>query len=438
MSEDIHSNSKGSKNPNSRNPAAGGGVRSSSSQHPPLVGKHQASQISPFQKGIFSACKAMDLPVPKNEISNFAEAYASANSGLKFKFHSDDIEKAKEIFQNKYRPPPQIQHSKNPNNLFRILMKEGKSMGIEHTLLIDYLNWYIKNRVSQDIAENPCSDVITQGIAEMIREISPGGVMFKNICEHGLSPTTIGEPMFEKIMKMKWSPKNGHIWALQKCPNIRDLQKALFFEKPKIPKPNGQVSNTGYVEQYKNVACFVAGVFFYPDGTTGFFTQEPNRGSVDPVYDPAIKDLPAIIWSTSIGTLNSVFQKDHDRINDAMRECCAIGGICYVGSEPDGNDITPTRHFQITTENHLRNEQEEALFKRGYPNLKEQLPHDDAFLRSNPEYKRLADEAMTKKFKGIPVPLYSEIEHEDAVTAEGSGQCAENAEPLSWGAAAEL
>ena len=88
-------------------------------------------------------------------------------------------------------------------------------------------------------------------------------------------------------------------------------------------------------------------------------------------------------------------------------------------------------------ENGQRHYQEELLFTRKYPTKKEQLPHDDAFLRSNPEYKRLADEAMAK-INGIPVSLYSKIEHEEAERAEDSGQCAEDAASLSWGAAAGL
>ena len=84
-----------------------------------------------------------------------------------------------------------------------------------------------------------------------------------------------------------------------------------------------------------------------------------------------------------------------------------------------------------------RDYQEKTLFTRKYPTKKEQLPHDDAFLRSNPEYKRIADEAMAK-INGIPISLYSKIEHEEAERAENLGQCAEEYRPNDWGAAAGL
>ena len=42
------------------------------------------------------------------------------------------------------------------------------------------------------------------------------------------------------------------------------------------------------------------------------------------------------------------------------------------------------------------------------------------------------------KINGIPVSLYSKIEHEEAERAEYSGQCAEEYRPNDWGAAAGL
>jgi hypothetical protein len=332
---------------------------------------------------------------------------------------------------------PQIQHSKNPNNLFGKLLKVGNSMRFEHSLLINFLKSYTKG-VSPYIAENPRSEDINKGIGEMIKEISPGAVMFKNICEHGLSPITIGEPMFEKIMKMKCPPQNGHIWALPKCPKIRNLQKTLFFERPRgIPNHNYR---RGEVHEYKNVGCFVAGVCFHPDGTTGFFTQEPSKGGVKPDYEPDfMKDLPAIIWSTSIGSLIPVFHIDYVRLQNEMDEHSNGAGTawyCSAGTA-DMDDFVSKTMMEMMIENGQRDDQEKTLFTRKYPTKKEQLPYDDAFLRSNPEYKRLADEAMAK-INGIPISLYSKIEHEEAERAEDSGQCAEDAESLSWGAAAGL
>lgn len=430
MSEHNHSYSRGSKNPNSRNPAAGGGVRSS--QHSPAVGNFtsgpQASQISPFQKAIFSACKAMNLPVHKNEISNFAAAYASANSGLKFEFNPSDIDTAKEIFQNTYRPQPQIQHSRNPNNLFEILKKEGKSMGIEHRLLIDYLKWYTTNRVSPDIAENPLSDVITQGIAEMTREISPGAVMFKNICEHGLSSETIGPDTFRMLMMMRNAPKPGHIWTFKSCPKPDDLIKAITFKK---------------VGKWKYVTGFIKGIYFLPTGEIIHFNF-PNfkETKVNKIF---MVGHPAIVWASHVG--QAVFARrtqDYAGVETKVllevSETNSYGRPQAYTNERGADAVREIGKYVGLLMGAIIKEDEDRFFNREYVTVdeKKQLSTEHELeIRSEPAHQAACNEAMAK-INGIPVSLYSKIEHEEDERAEDSGQCAKEHPPDDWGAAAGL
>ena len=131
------------------NPVARGGVGI-------FASGGQASERSSFQKAVFSACSAMNLPVPRVEISNFAEAHASANPRLKNEFDPTDLEAAKQLFERTYRPQPRIQLSRNPDNLFGQFLREARVQGFtSEEDRISFAKWYTSQEHILHIAENP-------------------------------------------------------------------------------------------------------------------------------------------------------------------------------------------------------------------------------------------------------------------------------------------
>ena len=131
------------------NPAARGGAGISASGG-------QASERSSFQKAVFSACYAMNLPVPRVEISNFAEAHASTNPRLKNEFDPTDLEAAKQLFERTYRSQPRIQLSRNPDNLFGQFLREARVQGFtSEEDRISFAKWYTSQEHILHIAENP-------------------------------------------------------------------------------------------------------------------------------------------------------------------------------------------------------------------------------------------------------------------------------------------
>ena len=103
---------KGPSDSSSKNPAAGGGVRSSSSQHQPAAG----TPNSPFRMAIFTLImkKAEQFNVVVNftEVQNFARDYADENPPInppKGKiFRQEDVEAAFERFASQHpQPAPQ-------------------------------------------------------------------------------------------------------------------------------------------------------------------------------------------------------------------------------------------------------------------------------------------------------------------------------------------
>jgi len=453
MSASKHLHSKGPQNPNSKgpqdpnskskNPAAGGQVRSVSSPHSPAVGNFakggQAPQeASALAKAIFcritESAKEHRVRVFKTDVETFANHYASSMPGKMRKFEQSDVEQALEVFQASFQPPapapapsppppPPPPHQRNPNNLFGHLMRSANSWGLPGDLLIRWLKWYTGQPHICPIAENPSNEDLTRGYHAMVNDISPGAEMFRKVCDHGcVSPETVGWMNFQKIMEMNPPPKNGHIWAVEKCPCTIRLQEALYFKK---------------IGDLKHVCCFVAGICFLPDGTTSTFTREPFRRKA-PLHDPNFMvGQFALVWSTKIGPFNYVHVTDHEEIARQLKEAKGTGGM-YYGNGADRFGVISYRHLTTSLDGGAREVEEEFRLSRDgnfiRPDQREELPCDDKSLRSDPTYKRLANEAMAQ-IGGIPVSLCEGAEEAEHYCGEDSDHGGEEAKP-SWGAAA--
>ena len=348
------------------------------------------------------------------------------------------------------RPSPQLSHTqeeiehaipafnqlqpRNPNNMFGQLLVFGrKNLKIREDVLVKWLKEYTVLPHIFPVAENPTHNHIAEGCTVMTDEISPGAVMFRNVRKYGLSPETVGWMNFQKIMGMNHPPQNDHIWALPSCPPPRELQGALYFKK------FGEL----YLKQFgelNHVCCFVAGMCFHPDGSTAVFSQEPSskKHSKKPFHrhNPNhMIGMPALVWTTTIGEFKHCFHPPEDKLADARDRHQGCGNIFYAGRE-----VISRRHLEgslyldyreADLENRLQMDGSYVL-----PCDRNELPCDDEFLRSDPTYKRLADEAIAQ-IGGIPVSLCSTLGHEEAErAAEGSyHHGGEEAKP-DWGAAA--
>jgi hypothetical protein len=320
------------------------------------------------------------------------------------------------------RPPP---HLRNPNNLFGQLRTFGRSLGIQDHVVVKWLIEYTSRPEICEIAETPRHQNFVEGCDAMVREISPGARMFRDVCDHGLSPETVGTETFKNIMEMRHPPQNGHIWAVPKCPGLRKLQGTLFFKNPKIPE----------CDWCTNVCCFVAGLCIHPDGTTASFTQEPREGA-NPGNSPKhMEGHFAITWTTTINKIKVVYHPDHDYFEEEMEAARGTGNAVY-STAFGRSEFTSVDRLQVCIETDHREMFEKLALSNKViiPMDKEELPNDNKFLRSDPTYKRLADEAMAQ-IGGIPVSLCSTFGHEEAERAEDSDHGGEEAKP-DWGAAA--
>lgn len=375
----------------------------------------QASERSPFQKAVFSACSAMNLPVPRNEISNFAKAHASANSRLKKEFNPTDLEAAKQLFERTYRSQPRIQLSRNPDNLFGKLMKEGKNMGVEHNLLIDYLKWYTTNRVSPDIAENPRFDDVIQGIAEMTRDISPGGIIFQNILRDGISCETLGESGFFKLNQMKERPQAGHVWAIPSCPPLDTLLDALCIKR------------AGPCE---NIVCSISGLSIKPNGEISAFKLflPKQHHVIEFPKRTHMEGYPAIIWSTNVSVykLNQIQSYvDPEFVNERIYGRNADGeidfepGVC-VGPGQLNEYAGDGKMAFINTEQDMQNELHDMVFSQTValkPTYAENLGPDNSYIREIPEYQNACNTNLSK-FGAVSLRLC--LESSVALASEAS------------------
>lgn len=234
MKKQNNSKSFGPKNPNSKNPAAGGQVRSESSLHSPAVGnvaeRGQKPKEVPFIRAIVScisnSAKEYGVSVDFNNVVSFAKHYASSIPEIWYQFPQSEVDQALIVFQESHRlpapapapsPPPRPQQPsqpRNPHNLFGQLMAVAKQWNLPRDLLLSWLKWYTRQPHIFQTAENPTHEEFIIACTEMERQISPGAQIFRDVCEHGLSPETVGPKTFHELMESRNAPHSDHIWAV--------------------------------------------------------------------------------------------------------------------------------------------------------------------------------------------------------------------------------
>ena len=356
-------------------------------------GQAPKPDISPFQKAIFAACKDTKLPIPYGEISRFAESQAQAYPGKQRKFNQENVNAIRNLFVSTYKSQSKPTH--NPNNLFGHLLREGRKLGIEEELLQDYLKWYISQPNISKISENPRQEDIDSGYYRMLREISPGANMFKNVCREGISPDTIGHNQFAEFIRH--NPPSEYMWAFDECPPLIEVQKRMCFKK------------CGRLE---NISCFMAGMFFNPDGKIGFFKQSTKRERPDPEHQIG---APAVLWPFRVGHyVNIPSSSNKDGLNSYSASGDYVGLSERVGAISSADykgfmDIVPR-----VAENIRQGEMDEIL--------------------KNPDYFKACKEAMDK-IGGIPVSLNLESSHQEVVNNTQYTQNQNRPSNNGWGAA---
>ena len=301
-------------------------------------------------------------------------------------------------------------------------MRLAKSWDLPKEVLISWLKWYTRQLHICPIAENPGNDDLTRGYNEMVNDISPGAVMFRNVCEHCLSPETLGSETFHELMRMRNGPKPGHnIWAFESCPNPIDLQRAITFKR---------VGDWGHVSGY------IKGFYFQPNGEVVHFNYPGYK-----VNSISMVGCPAIVWASHVGqAVYTKRAKDFAGVElDIYVECAdtnMYGQSCaYTSGRDDYANLDML--VGLSVGNRMR-EDREAFFGRRYVTAtsKENLSREhECAIRTNPGYQAACNEAMAE-IGGIPVSLCSTLGHEEAErAAENSDHGGEEAKP-DWGAAA--
>ena len=428
----------------SKNPAAGGRVRSSSSPHSPVVG----TKYLHFTQAIFSKIKKEaekdGIELNLHEVQEFARAYPDANPPINpprgMIFGPDHVAAAFERFKEQYQPPqpapqpaPQsAQQPRNPNNLFGQLRTLGRRLGIPDETLIDYLKWLTSLPRNREIAENPSAEDVEHGYHQMLQDISPGAEMFRNVVEHGLSPETLGSTNFRKLTEMKNGPQHGCIWEIQRCPHPRKLIQKLSFKEG--------------VAGVRNLSCFVSGFFIEPNGELVHFNcpDKRKKNSVGWARDDMV-GKPVIFWTSEVGQV--IYTKTQGQFDCGQHDYTL--GVGRRGADYSGGDISYDHQGKVCTWGKLKGdaldeemkEDRHAFFAREHvtapekENLHVGKNHSlDREIRSDPEYQAACKEAMAQ-IGGIPVSLCSTLGHEEAVKAEGPDHCGAAATD-GWGAAA--
>lgn len=185
MSGNKHSNSKGLQNPDSRNPAAGSGVRSSSSLHSPAVGNvaggRKAPTSSPFISAIvsciMSSSRKFKMIEVYQKVVDFATTYASSMPAKLKRFEQDDVNQALTVFQEEYAKTQQTQAraklSRNPDNLFGKFLRKARLLGITtEENIISFAKYYTTREVSPEVVENPTQEEIEAMLLFFRQEIA--------------------------------------------------------------------------------------------------------------------------------------------------------------------------------------------------------------------------------------------------------------------------
>ena len=426
MSGNKHSNFMGSKNPNLKNPAAGGGVRSSSSPHSPAVGTQDSAFVRAIISNILTHAKKKKVPVTHDEARFFAIAYAEANPPINLprgrQFEQEHVDAAFEQFKKQYQPPQPAPQPRNPNNLFGQLLRLGRPLGIQNEILIQYIRWWTSLEGIREIAENPSEEDVNNGYHEMVKAISPGAEIFRNVSERGISSETLGPENFRKLMIMKNCPQHHQVYGIESCRNLRKLIYALSFKE---------------VAGFSHVSCFITGFFIELDGRVVFFNYPDFKNSGTGWNRNDMEGKPVFFWASKVGSVK--YRKTQEQF-DAGQHDYTLGvgpkGAGYSGEsisyDHQGNVCKFAKlkkdalHQEMTDDKH-------DFFARPHvtapekENLDVGMNHElEREIRRNEEYRDACREAMAR-IGCIPVSMCSTFGHEDAVKAEESDQSGEAA-----------
>jgi hypothetical protein len=300
----------GSSNPSDflKNPAGGGQVvRSlSSSPHSPSAGTSAGGgqtpppAQSPLSKAIFGCitteANLCGMPIDKSAVNRFAIEYASSKPAqMQVIFPKNVVQEALADFIRQYVPPeprpeprserssgtrperrperrPEpVQNPHNPSSLFSRLKQIGISVGIPHRTLIDYLKWHTSQPENLEIAQTPTPADIDRFAKQMLNEISPGAIMFRNVVENGISAQTVGLSNFIIFKKKGFAHR---FWVFENCPDIQIVQKACCRNVGM-----GQGAGRGY-------CAFMCGGIICDDGRVTFFEQPTEPTSRPLRFNP--------------------------------------------------------------------------------------------------------------------------------------------------------
>lgn len=421
MSGNKHSNFMGSKNPNLKNPAAGGGVRSSSSPHSPAVGTQDSAFVRAIISNILTQAKKAKVPVTHDESRFFAIAYAEANPPINLprgrQFEQEHVDAAFEQFKAQYQPPQPAPQPRNPNNLFGQLLRLGRPLGIQNEILIQYIRWWTSLEGIREIAENPTEEDVHIGYHEMVKAISPGAEIFRNVSERGLSPETLGPDNYGRLMIMRNCPQHHQVYGLQSCPGLRNLIWALSFK---------EVAGISYV------SCFITGFFIEPDGSVVFFNYPDFKNSGTGWSRNDMEGKPVFFWASTVGKV--VYDKKEGDFDDGtfdhtVGEAFSGGGISY----DESGVVCSYGKVRADGLNLRMQDDKYDFFARNFvtapekKNLDVGMNHElERAIRRNEEYRDACQEAMAR-IGCIPVSVCSTLGHEEAVKAEESDQSGEAA-----------
>ena len=184
-----------------------------------------------------------------------------------------DIDDAVALFQKRYRH----RHSDNPDNLFKRLLKQGRSLRhVEEKDLVSFTKRYIEG-LSPDVIDTPTSDDIRSAFQALNDAFPPPGIkMFQDVTQFGISPETVGKEIFDQVLSALFK---GLIYAM--------LKPSITLERMQ-----------GLICQDAPFVCTLAGVQVHVDGSFKLFKQNRHRATV---YDDSVVFI--IFWIDALGSM---------------------------------------------------------------------------------------------------------------------------------------
>ncbi len=397
-----HSYSKSQQDPNSKNPAAGGQARSLSSPHSPAVGNvargGQEPQTAPFVRAIVScihnSAKEHNVDVKHTQVVAFANKHASQMPDKMQKFEQSDVDHALSVFQAEYVPPQphqaraqaqspigRQQSAHTPFNLFGQLLYKGKEVGIPKDRLIPYLKWWTSLPAICDIAEKPSPADVDYAFKEMLKAISQGGLLLRQIVETGELPQNV------ILQVRKVGIPFEFVFVFYECPRLLVLQRALCMKNA-----DGVSATAGFFE----------GFLVHSDGHLSHFKQSVREDKSNPTH---MEGGMAIVFPSSLGKLRLKKREIHVT-DDPMKE-------------HEKFDPTDQYHGENSRDSWpgwgRGDSAEYIIMKPGdIPSAAQQvdLSKRDEILRDS-EFLSFYQRTMMD-LRGVPIPVREHVEHQDA------------------------